>query len=153
MNDDNWLERVSSELRAPVRVDAAFEGRVVAAVRRSVRRRRWAVAGCALGTLVLLLAVLPQLRPRLAGTEVEFTIELPAATAVAVVGDFNDWDRARTPLAPNAAGTRWSARVPLAGGVYHYAFLVDGQRWVADPRQAVAIDGDYGQTVSMVTVQ
>ncbi len=152
MSDDRWLDRVSTELRLPIGVEPGFEARVVDAVRRSRRRRR-AVAGSVIGAALLLLVVASQLRNRLVGTEVEFAIELPAATAVTVVGDFNDWDRVRTPLVLGADGTRWSARVPLAGGVYHYAFLVDGQRWVADPRQPFAVDGDYGQSVSMVTVQ
>lgn len=154
MSDQQWLERVSAELRSSAGSDSDFDRRVLGAVRRSVRRRRWAGFGAGLGVVLLALAGAAQLlRAPAFGTEVEFAIDLPAASAVTVVGDFNDWDRARTPLMRSADGTRWSARVVLAGGVYHYAFLVDGRRWLADPQQPFSVDGDYGQSVSMVTVQ
>src|SRR5256886_4029797 len=42
----------------------------------------------------------------------------------------------------------WTAVVPLVPGRYHYAFFVDGSRWLADPSAPVARDEDYGQPSS-----
>jgi hypothetical protein len=41
--------------------------------------------------------------------------------------------------------------VPLSEGVHDYAFLVDGERWVADPYSAQVSDG-FGATNSRVTL-
>ena len=54
------------------------------------------------------------------------------AKQVSVVGDFNDWNLAATPLrGPDAAGL-YNADLPLAGGKYGYDFVVDGH-WLTDP--------------------
>jgi putative phosphoribosyl transferase len=65
---------------------------------------------------------------------VPITFRVPASTAatVEVVGDFNDWQGGATPLAPN--GDTLAATVALEPGRrYHFRYLLDGQRWDADP--------------------
>ncbi len=42
--------------------------------------------------------------------------------------------------------------MPLAPGRYQYAFVVDGRRFVADPAAPRAVDDDFGQPSSVVTV-
>lgn len=54
------------------------------------------------------------------------------AHTVSLVGDFNDWNPAASPLQPGTARGTWSATVTLGTGRYQYAFLVDGKRWVTD---------------------
>jgi 1,4-alpha-glucan branching enzyme len=146
-----WLDQAVSELRAPVSAPAGFEARVVAAVRRSGQRRLAAlVGGTSLAAASLFAAVAFTLtRP----SGIEFQIELPAASAVSIVGDFNDWDRRRTPLVRVDGTARWRARVSLADGLYRYAFLVDGQQLVADPAHPVTPDPDFGTEVSLVSVE
>src|SRR5207249_7618857 len=74
--------------------------------------------------------------------EFEFVVVAPRAASVSLVGDFNDWDAARTPMRPSQrGGPLWTAVVPLAPGRYRYAFLVDGSRWLADPAGAVHEEG------------
>ncbi len=62
------------------------------------------------------------------------TFRVPASTAatVEVLGDFNDWQGGATPLSPS--GDTLSATVALQPGRrYHFRYLLDGQRWDADP--------------------
>lgn len=83
---------------------------------------------------------------------VRFVLIAPSATRVALVGDFNDWDRSATPLAPTGAGGAWSAAVVLPPGRHEYAFIVNGVTWMADPSTPVTVHDDFGTTSSIVTV-
>src|SRR5262245_5870592 len=84
-------------------------------------------------------------------TVVEFVLVAPHAASVSLVGDFNDWDAATTPMRPVRNGAIWSVTVPLPAGRHRYAFLVDGSRWLADPAAPRAPD-DFGAPSSVVTV-
>jgi len=70
--------------------------------------------------------------------------EYPAGDAerVFLFGQFNDWDRARTPLAPQADGS-WAVTVALDPGRYEYKFFVDGEE-VMDPANPVAVPNGFG---------
>jgi hypothetical protein len=81
---------------------------------------------------------------------VRFTLPARDARSVAVVGDFNRWDPAATPLARGAAG--WEVEVPLAPGRHAYAFVVDGARWVLDPATPSERDADFGRPHSVTVV-
>ena len=85
-----------------------------------------------------------------------FMLVAPGAKQVTLVGDFNHWDQQATPLVPVAApGAKngvWTVDLPLAPGRFSYAFLVDGQRWVADPTRPRAVGDDFGRPSSAVTV-
>lgn len=85
------------------------------------------------------------------GTVVQFVLVAPNARSVTLVGDFNDWDPAATPLRASAGGA-WSAAVHLPSGRHRYAFVVDGVSWVADPAAPPAPDDDFGSPGSVVTV-
>ncbi len=64
-------------------------------------------------------------------SRVTMRYSVPHATTVAVVGDFNDWNPAATPLRP-AGGDRWCAVLLLDPGRYEYRLVVDG-RWIDPP--------------------
>ena len=81
---------------------------------------------------------------------VTFVLVAPEARNVSVAGDFNDWATNRLPLQRGDDGI-WSATVPLAPGRYSYSFVVDGDRWVADPAMPAAPD-DFGTPSSILTV-
>ena len=83
-------------------------------------------------------------------TLVQFVLVARDAKAVTLVGDFNDWDAAATPL--HAGGGAWSVAVRLVPGRHRYAFVVDGVRWIADPAAPPAPDDDFGSPGSVVTV-
>lgn len=84
--------------------------------------------------------------------EVEFVLSAPGASRVSIVGDFNEWNPAATPLRPTARDGLWSVRVPLVPGRHEYVYLVDGVRWVADPSAPPSRSDDFGEPNSVVTV-
>lgn len=81
---------------------------------------------------------------------VQFVFVAPTAHRVSVVGDFNDWDPAATPLA--ASGGVWSRELDVAVGRHDYAFVIDGARWVADPAAPRAPADEFGGERSVLMV-
>jgi 1,4-alpha-glucan branching enzyme len=64
-------------------------------------------------------------------SEVVFTVHArPDITSIHLVGDFNEWSYAATPM--RRRGTRFTATLKLAPGRYRYQYLVDGERWEND---------------------
>ena len=176
---DDAIERIAQHLRRPVQIDPALDGRVMRDIAalpapgRSVRlRRAWRwlrrpfrftltplgglAAAVTLAAAVMLASrtdshVSPS--PATAPTrEFQFVLVAPRAARVSLVGDFNDWDAARTPMRRAGSETMWTTVVPLTPGRYRYAFLVDGSRWLTDPTAPVARDEDYGAPSSVLTV-
>jgi hypothetical protein len=82
---------------------------------------------------------------------VRFTLRAPEARRVAVVGDFNRWDPAATPLAGGEGGM-WTTEVLIPPGRHAYAFVVDGGRWVLDPAAPSERDPDFGRAHSVTVV-
>lgn len=72
---------------------------------------------------------------------VQFRIEA-MASRVQLAGSFTNWEP-RYELYEAVPGI-WSITVPLTQGVHDYAFVVDGQRWVADPYAPQIGDGFGG---------
>ncbi|MGE5801958.1 MAG: isoamylase early set domain-containing protein [Gemmatimonadota bacterium] len=158
--DDDILERVVHELRQPVPIDPALDARVMeeiasdaapaplATPRPRFRRWPWLAAAAALGAVLVA-------RPwsdgsASAANTFQFVLVAPQASSVSLVGDFNDWDPARSPM-QTAQGV-WATTVPLAPGRYRYAFLVNGVEWRADPGAPRAHDDEFGTPSSVITV-
>jgi 1,4-alpha-glucan branching enzyme len=77
--------------------------------------------------------------------------DLPTARSVSLVGDFNDWNVTATPLTlENGA---WVATMSLLPGRHVYAFVVNGEKWIADPRAPQATDNDFGRPGSVIIIQ
>ena len=164
---DELLRRVVAELRRPVRLDPTVDTRALYAIRqanraKAVRGPRLWLAGAALaaGLLVAVLLRLPSPGPGSAAPvatdsgetrQVRLRLNAPAST-VAVVGDFNDWDPAATPLRPTRETGVWSVELRLKPGRYHYTFLIDGRRWEGDPSEPRVTTSDFGAPVSVLTV-
>lgn len=85
-------------------------------------------------------------------TPVQFVLVAPGAASVTLVGDFNGWDAAATPLRVVASGGVWTVEVRLPPGRHQYAFIVDGSRWMPDPAAPRAVADDFGTPSSVVTV-
>ena len=171
---DALLQRAADALREPIHPTPGFEARVMDAVRAErpgvahwlVRSRAVSlsplaalaaaallVASAALTTWAIVRSDAPA-RVASAGSTIQtvrFVIAAPEARSVALVGSFNDWDPAATPLQPAPSGGVWTVEVPLAPGRHEYAFVVDGSRWLADPT-APAAAADFGPPNSVVTV-
>jgi hypothetical protein len=82
---------------------------------------------------------------------VQFMLVAPSATRVALVGEFNDWDPAATPMV-RASGGAWHVALPLARGRHVYAFVVDGTSWVTDPQAPLAPERWFGASNSVLLV-
>jgi hypothetical protein len=86
-------------------------------------------------------------------TVVTFVFLGPNASKVSVVGDFNDWNVAATPMV--RSGDVWTVTVPVATGRHLYSFVVrndQGEQWVADPHAPLAPDEGFGHTNSVLLV-
>ena len=157
---DPALRRAIAELRRPVSLDAEVERRALARIRadRSPVRRPvrldWLGGALAAGIAFLLLARAPApTSPPATSTTRPVLLRLAApASRVAVVGDFNDWDPAATPLRRTDDGATWTVELHLKPGRYHYTFLIDGRRWARDPSSPPAAESDFGAPVSVLTV-
>ena len=85
---------------------------------------------------------------------VHFRLTAPGARTVALVGDFNGWDRAATPLhAARGEDGLWTVTLPLPSGSYQYAFVINESAWVADPASAIAIEDEFGTSSSLMIVR
>jgi hypothetical protein len=74
---------------------------------------------------------------------VQFRLDAPDASEVALAGSFTGWEP-RHPLHRGSDGS-WSVLVPLAPGIHDYGFVVDGTRWVVDPSAPRTQDGFGGE--------
>ena len=83
---------------------------------------------------------------------VRFVFVATDARSVALVGDFNGWDRTAVRLTRSGTGGVWSTTLQLPAGRHEYAFLVDGDRWVADPNASSSMRDEFGVESSVVTV-
>jgi serine protease AprX len=70
--------------------------------------------------------------PLVADAEVRFLLHDHKAEAVAIVGSWDAWRRPGLAAERIEAGL-WQARLPRPAGAHQYKFLIDGQRWLADP--------------------
>jgi len=177
---DPLLRRVAEAARRPVPVDPRARARVHRAVRRadggSTFRRalRWLLrprlhlsplgaAGMAAAVAVAMLALGMRVggAPEEAGgppapgqdVRVQFVLVAPGASRVSLVGDFNGWNPAATPLRPTGRDGVWTVDVPLRAGRYTYSFLVNGVVWQRDPSAPAAPGDDFGRPSSVILVQ
>ena len=156
-----WREqRIMAEIEAmPER------GRIGRALDWLVRPASVRVSPLAAGLVAAALAallVLPSRGPApgdgtpLAGGDeavvyVQFVLDAPGATSVAVAGDFSAWEPSFTLDDADGDGV-WSGRVPVEPGVHTYMFLIDGTQWQTDPRAERYRDDGFGNRNAVLAV-
>jgi len=96
--------------------------------------------------------VMPVAAVTSAATLVRLVIMQPGAKTVQVAGDFNGWNPAKTSLEQISDGA-WAVTIPLKPGRYAYMFVIDGQRWVADPFAAEQKDDGFGSRNAVLDVR
>lgn len=94
----------------------------------------------------------PQLPDSLVPHTIKFVLVAPSAARVSVVGDFNGWNAAATPMQAQGVNGVWTVFVPLQPGLHTYSFVVDGQ-FVSDPTAPLAPDDGFGSRNSIVLVK
>lgn len=82
---------------------------------------------------------------------VEFSLEAPNATSVSVAGDFNGWEGGLVLEDRDGDGV-WSGRVALRPGLHKYMFILDGDRWVTDPKASRFDDDGFGNRNAVIAV-
>lgn len=157
-----WLEqRVMAEIDA-----IPAEGPLARAVHWLVRGRSIRVSPLAAGLVTAALAavlVLPGRGPDdgadPTGTDpadavvfVQFVLEAPTATSVAVAGDFSEWAPEYALEDPDGDGV-WTGRVPVKPGVHSYMFLIDGSSWQTDPNAERYQDDGFGGQNAVLAVE
>lgn len=81
---------------------------------------------------------------------VQLFLEAPAASSVAIAGDFNSW--APLQLEDADGDGVWSARLAVEPGVYEYMFVLDGSRWVTDPHAERYSDDGFGHRNAVLAI-
>ena len=72
--------------------------------------------------------------------------------SVSVAGTFNVWNKDATPLKLDSDGRTWSVKLSVPYGKVQYKFVIDGEKWITDPRNsAVAADGN-GNSNSVILI-
>jgi hypothetical protein len=82
---------------------------------------------------------------------VQFILEAPGASSVAVAGDFDGWEGSNLLSDPDGDGV-WSGRAPVKPGVHAYMFLVDGSTWMTDPRAERYAEDGFGNRNAILAV-
>lgn len=82
---------------------------------------------------------------------VEFSLDAPNATSVAVAGDFNGWEGGLVLEDRDGDGV-WSGRVALRPGLHKYMFILDGDVWVTDPKASRFDDDGFGNQNAVIAV-
>ena len=82
---------------------------------------------------------------------VRFSLEQPAAQAVAVAGTFNGWSRTAHPMTRDGSRGRWTAIVSLPPGEHLFMYVVDGA-WVTPPQAVDFVDDGFGSRNGVVVV-
>jgi hypothetical protein len=162
MKDEKQLiERLESHrTKAP----EGFAGQVMDALpafRKKRARGIWPSAGqwiapslAGVAATLLILFVLGHFQPVETKTQVGFHFELhaPGADRVELLGTFNNWKMGDIVLdGPDASG-HWTATVELPQGRHEYIFLVDGERWVADPKGMTHRPDGFGRVNTVIKV-
>jgi 1,4-alpha-glucan branching enzyme len=82
---------------------------------------------------------------------VQFRLDAPDASDVALAGNFSDW-QPKHHLTRTAGGV-WTVTIPLEQGVYRYAFVVNGRSWQPDPLAPAVSDGFGGQNSQIAVLR
>jgi len=78
-----------------------------------------------------------------------FTYDGQART-VCIAGDFNNWSPDTHCL--QELNGRWSIRLMLPLGTHRYAFIIDGRRWIADPKAVFNENDGFGRINSLTVI-
>lgn len=84
---------------------------------------------------------------------VQFILTAPAASRVALAGDFNGWNPRTTPLARTSRDGRWQVTLALTPGRHAYAYVVDDTQWVRDPVGTPAEPNELAPPKSVLVIE
>lgn len=82
------------------------------------------------------------------GTRVEFRLPKTAASSVALLGTFTEWE----PRAMNRTSDGWAISLVVPQGSHQFAFLLDGQRWYLPEGAPGVIADGFGRRNATVVI-
>ncbi len=120
-------------------------------------------AACAASVLVVLTLVSALHLPRSehrdgfrggrqGGVPITLTLNMPDARSVSVMGSFNAWDGHGYEMKKDETKGAWTLMLQLPVGRYEYAFVLDGQTIVPDPRAEFYEDDGFGNQNGVLIV-
>lgn len=122
----------------------------------------WAVAalaGCVLiaAVVALQLSKPPAITPLAENVPsrtrlVTFTLDMPSAHGVALIGSFNQWNPSGYQMQRENSSGIWHLTVPLAPGQHAYSFLIDNQRIETDPDALLQMEDGFGNRNATIIV-
>ena len=83
---------------------------------------------------------------------VVFTLKVPGASSVAVIGTFNEWNAKGFEMKGDKEREIWSITLWLPQGRHEYAFLVDGKKVISDPQAAFYEENGFGSENSVLVL-
>ncbi len=83
---------------------------------------------------------------------IRFTLLVPGAKHVALVGSFNNWAKTATPMTIQTGGL-WSVVVPLKQGEHTFMYLINGVQWITPPHAEDFVTDGFGQINGVVVVR
>jgi 1,4-alpha-glucan branching enzyme len=104
------------------------------------------------GSCANLPAMKPDAPKPLAGA-VRFTVFVPGAKQVFLVGSFNGWAKESTPMNSMDGSSLWSVDVPLTQGEYTFMYVIDGVQWMTPPHAEDFVTDGFGQRNGVVIVR
>ncbi len=117
---------------------------------------RWivpALAGAAASMLVVFgVGLLGRPAAETAAVTFHFELHAPGADRVELLGTFNNWQTSDIVLSGPDASGHWTTEVALPEGRHEYIFLVDGERWLADPKAATHRPDGFGRVNTVIKV-
>jgi 1,4-alpha-glucan branching enzyme len=84
---------------------------------------------------------------------VVFTLKVPGASSVAVIGTFNQWNAKGFEMKGDKERGVWSITLSLPQGRHEYAFLVDGKKVITDPQAAFYEEDGFGSQNSVLVLR
>ena len=81
---------------------------------------------------------------------VRFSLKVPNAKEVFLVGDFNNWDAAANPMKLDADGS-WKASLIIPPGRYEFKVLVDG-KWREGTKEEQTVSNRFGTLNNVLIV-
>ena len=81
----------------------------------------------------------------------DFSVNVPGAKEIHLVGDFNNWSVSKDTLLWQKESGVWQKRLSLEPGHYRYKYVIDG-RWMIDPTNDQVESNPYGGMDSVLDI-
>lgn len=91
--------------------------------------------------------------PQVTSEGVRFSIYSTRIERVSIAGEFNNWSMTADPMVDKEGTGVWTILLPLPPGRYEYKFVINGEKWIADPGNQETVDDGFGGVNSVVVVE